>query len=542
MFTPLPTPEEMARWDRESIASFGIREEMLMENASREALAVLTEEFGDVAGHAVLLLAGPGNNGGDAFALARHLHDQGAETYVLHTRARKDYKGAAGYHMNLARNVGVPMRKLPKRGWQDIMAEAAMDMMPDIVVDGLLGTGFQGPLREDFLALVRAVNLLGSEAFVLALDIPSGLDGLTGLPGPEAVLADATVTFEAAKIGLLQPQAAPWTGALHARRIGIPRAVAEAHPPVCSVIAPAILDTLPNPADDHGPAHKGQSGHVLVIGGSTGLTGAPTLAALGALRSGAGLVTVAAPGALCGEIKAGMPDIMTMPLGTTDCNHWTPDLAREIPASLDRFSAVVLGPGLGRDAGAGAFLRAFLSAERVRRSPFVPLVLDADGLYWLSRDESLYAGLTPADICTPHPGEMARLAGTDTASVQAARLDTVQAFARERNVATVLKGPHTLVGSPCLPGCGCHLAGDVALCPIDAPNLAVAGSGDVLAGCIGSLLGRGLKARLAACLGVYWHAHAGLTLQTNFPHRGNTASEIAHCLPQTMKELLHADG
>jgi hydroxyethylthiazole kinase-like uncharacterized protein yjeF len=245
MFSDLPTPHEMAAWDRCAIDDYGVRNEMLMENASREALHVLIGEYGEFAGARVLVLAGPGNNGGDAFALARHLYDQHASVLVLHSKSQAQYKGASGYHLRLARAVGVETRFAKKPDAASLFSSLGEFASPDILIDGLLGTGFRGALRPDMLAWIECANTLGQTAVVLALDIPSGLDGLSGLPCPTAVRADATVAFEAAKLGLILPGAAEFVGRLHVRPIGLPRCVRDASPPRFQLIEPKILTALP---------------------------------------------------------------------------------------------------------------------------------------------------------------------------------------------------------------------------------------------------------------------------------------------------------
>ena len=264
---PLPTPEEMSRWDHAAIER-GIPEFTLMENAAREAMHVLRGLVGNVEKRRILLFMGGGNNGGYAACLARHLHDAGAETLVLHTRPLKVYKGTTGRHLRLARSCGVQFA--PASGWPEHFRSTAWHPAfsgdaapgPDIVVDGLLGTGFSGELRSRELELVRSINGLSTRAFIFAIDIPSGLSGFTGRPCPEAVRARATVTFEAAKPGLVLPEAALFTGSLHVRPIGMPRLVRETLPPSFQLIGQELGARLSSPSPD---CHKGTAGSVLII-------------------------------------------------------------------------------------------------------------------------------------------------------------------------------------------------------------------------------------------------------------------------------------
>ncbi len=504
MNIPLPTPEEMAHWDNLSINEFGISGRILMENAGREALHVLLLECDPVQDKNVTLFAGSGNNGGDAFALARHLADHGAQPLVLHTKALDKYQGETAYHLQLCKKSKVPLVFLPECNLQGLSR-------PDIIVDGLLGTGFQGQLSEDYLERIKHINRLGQEAFVLALDIPSGLNGRTGLPSPSAVRADITVTFEAAKLGLFLPTAAEYCGRLKIRKIGIPKEIIKDHPPACFGLQEHVLQDIP-PAKSMD--HKGNFGHLLILGGSTGLTGAPVLTALGALRSGAGLVTVACPKSLCPEIKQGWPEIMTLPLGPG--RNWSAGCAEELEPRLDMFDAVVLGPGLGRDEGAREFLQAYLHC----RHPGT--VFDADALYWLANTDLSSSGLSQSSILTPHPGEMARLCRMNNKEVQKDRISICSHLAAELNVVLVLKGAATVI---CSPAQSTHIS------PFACPSLAVGGSGDVLAGVLGSLLARGMDPLTAACSGVFWHGLAGKRIMDRMPHRGNLAQEIAQELP-----------
>ncbi len=507
-FDPLPTPEEIAGWDQASVAECGMSFLSLMENASREAYHALVGEVGEVAGKRVLLLAGPGNNGGDAVALARHLHNRGADVTLALARPRGQYKGAAGYNVRLAARLGLPLIPLAK-------ADLSGADAPDVIVDGLLGTGFRGALRPELAAVVEAINRLAGRTYIFALDIPSGLDGLHGRPSPIAVRAHATVAFEAAKTGLVAAPAAPFVGKLLVRDIGIPSLIKERHPCRAGRIAPRVMGLL-GPADPL--LHKGSAGRLVVVGGSRGLTGAPLLAGLGALRAGSGLVSVACPGAVEIALKAGFPDVMTMPMGAG--GHFTAAEAQVVRDFSAGAGAVALGPGLGRHADTAGFLAALLPLP-------CPVVLDADALHFLADDRELAARIGSCAVMTPHPGEAARLLGVDIPGVEADRMASARELAARYGCVAVLKGPATVVATP---------EGYVAVSPVIAPNLAVGGSGDVLSGLLASLLARRLSPLLAASLAVYWHGRAGERLADAYPARGNLASEIADMLPRAATE------
>ncbi|ACV68986.1 bifunctional ADP-dependent NAD(P)H-hydrate dehydratase/NAD(P)H-hydrate epimerase [Desulfohalobium retbaense] len=509
MYIPLPTPDEMALWDRTSIDTYGIDAKMLMENASREALHVLLEEFGSLQGKSAVVFAGSGNNAGDAFALARHMTDMGAKVMVLHKKAQQEYTRETAYHLQLALNTEVPLVRLP---------EYNLDFLthPDIVVDGLLGTGFRGLLNKQYKDWINHINRMGKNSFVFALDIPSGINGWTGLPSPTAVKADATATFAFAKVGLFMAESRPYVGNLHVRSIGLPARVSEDAPPSHFGLDQHILSLYPAPQDD---LHKGTAGHVLIVGGSEGLTGAPHLAALGALRGGAGLVTIAIPGALASEVKNGAADIMTLPLG--EGGKWSGSLIEALSPHFERFDSVVIGPGLGRDTGSRNFLRAYLQSEHP------PTVIDADALYWLAEDPQCVQHLDQECILTPHPGEMARLCRKSNNEVQQNRPAILRQAVQDFQCTMVFKGANTLITAPNRP---------MYVSPIACANLAIGGAGDILAGLIGSLRNSSLSPLQATCLGVYWHGFAGELLRERYPYRGNRATELADILPLVFKE------
>jgi NAD(P)H-hydrate epimerase len=505
MYNPLPTPEEMNCWDEATQKEYSLLQEILMENAAREAMAVLLAEYGPVRDKVAVLLAGPGNNGGDAFALARTLVDHGARVSVFHVGPLDKYSGAAAYHLKLLQKLQLPLVPL---------TEAHLDVLasPDILVDGLLGTGLLGELRPEYQSWINYINRQRNTVFILSLDIPSGLDGRTGKPCPIAVRATATVSFEDAKIGLVLPEAKPYTGNLHVRPIGIPTAVKRRYPPRQYLLTRSVLDLIPSPDP---LMHKGTAGRVLIVGGSPGLTGAPLLAALGALRAGAGLVTIACPRNLNTEVKSGWPEAMTMPLGLDA--KWSKACAQELAAHAHQFDAMVLGPGLGRSPDAAVFVQTLLGFD------LPPLIADADLLYHLAQDPDQLGLLPKNSILTPHPGEMAALCDLSIAQIQDNRVPTAREYAQKWNCVLVLKGAGTVIASP---------EGSVYLSSFATASLAVGGSGDVLCGVIGALLARGLPPLEAANTGVYWHGLAGAALEKSFSRRGNLAREIADMLPR----------
>lgn len=545
----LASAKEMRNWDALTQKEYALPTSMLMENAAREALDVLVELLGGtqfLRGKRVLLFAGPGNNGGDTIALARNLVDYDCRVALVHTRTIGSLRGAAAEHMRIARKCGVfclPAKRWLEHAkrhypWPDVMEPALQantpnsaslaactpgfeeSSHPDIIIDGLLGSGFTPPLDDVTASLVQAINRLRGLALILSLDAPTGLNE-EGSPAPIAVRAHHTVSFQTNKFSLLMPSAIPFVGQVHVHSVGIPAQVQEKYPTRMRLLETGCLSALPilDPS-----LHKARAGHVLVIGGSSGLTGAPLLAAMGALRGGAGLVTIACPAGLAQEIKAGSPDIMTLPVGTG--MEWDARFMPNLIAHARRCDAIVLGPGLGRSASATIMVQGFLQHTQ-EAGMRAPAVIDADALYALSTGQNPLALPTERDILTPHPLEMARLLeGKPDAladGILADRMGALDTFTAECKAAINLKGACSLITQA---GKAVHVS------PFIAPCLAVGGSGDVLSGLLAALLAQGVPPLPAACLGVYWHGNAGVMLEEHFPMRGNTAREIADILPQ----------
>ena len=528
---PLPLPQEMAAWDARAF-ELGLPGCMLMENAARAALAVLRRYVPHLEGKHVWLFMGGGNNGGDAAALARHLHDARALPVVGHLKPLSSFRGAAADHIRMARAVGVPFVNLAATLRHGDAAPAALSARlgrrlapddtarrPHICVDGLLGTGFHGNLRPDLHTLIAALNFLSPQSFLLSLDIPSGLDGADGLPCPIAVQAHATATFAAAKPGLVLPHARPWTGRLHVCDIGMPRSIRENGPCSVRLLPPDAPARFAAPMPQ---GYKNSYGHVAIIGGAGGLSGAAHLAARAALRAGAGLVTALVPAPSAPAVKGGLAEIMTLALPSPDAAApWRSAWTEEAAALLLRCDALAVGPGMGRGDDALHFLKEILEEEN---RP--PAVFDADALMLLAREPHLLSRLTSRDILTPHPGEAAALLGWTTREIQTQRRRALAALAAQSPAAVVLKGAGSLAAQGDSPQ---------LLCPVDVPQLSVGGSGDVLAGCAAALLARtrapegSALAALGAALRL--HAAAGRQCATRFPRRGNGATELAEALP-----------
>lgn len=554
LFIPLPSPDEMSRWDRLTESQYGIPALVLMENAAREAFHVLKAGHGIWPGMRVLVLAGSGNNGGDGVALARMLYNSGCAVRIVTLKPQTEYSGMALEHYEAAIRAGVEVMcltdkdSLPGKGGPD-----GSDESPDVIVDAVFGVGFKGPVRAPAIKLISYMNRM-SASYIFSLDIPSGLNAVSGRPEPVAVRASLTATFGAAKSGLTLPWARPYTGTLKICDIGIPLTLMQDRPPLRRLVYPRA-GLLPQTSPY---AHKGQKGHVLVIGGSPGLVGAPFLSALAAARSGVGLITVAAPEAVCAEACHRSPEIMTIPLPAKDwagvVNGPGLEVLKNSILDMAQNSAIVLGPGLGRDQGAAALVKAIVT---MHSRP--PLVLDADGLFpfralppeELEGSEYLSLSLLKeCDVATPHPGEMNRLLSGSVAEnaciytelnrpftssdlvVQEGREAGLKAAIAHTYAAVLLKGPGSIAGKAGEP---------MSIASFATEALGVGGSGDVLAGVIAALLARrpikDFGSDKAAALGAWLHGRAGELCARKFPAGGNLAGDIAEMLPDALLEL-----
>lgn len=511
--TPLPDAERMRAIDRWAIDERGVPSLDLMERAGAGTVRAVEMLVPDGP---VVVICGKGNNAGDGLVAARLLRDAGREVTVLCAAPPEELAGDA--QVNLGRLSGACPLELAQGG--DALGGAS------VVVDALLGTGFAGEPRGMVADAIDAIE--SCSAPVVSVDVPSGVDASTGVVSGAAVHATVTVTFHAAKPGLWIHPGKAHSGEVEVIDIGIPRRseIAAGRPASVAaeigLIARAVLGLLPRRA---AASTKFSSGQVLVAGGSRGLTGAPRMAALGAMRAGAGYVTACVPASLQSIIATGAtPELMTRGL-PDDNGVLTPAGVEVVLEGSRRGGALVLGPGIGRGEHAIAFARA------LARRAEVALVLDADGLNAHSGGSGAHGGGHIDDLAkreaptvlTPHPGELARLLDTDTAEIARRRLAYARLAAERSRAVVVLKGDDTLVADP---------SGMVAISPGDSPALATAGTGDVLAGVIAALLAQGLPSFVAASAGVLLHAEAGrLAARAQGAPEGVIASDVIASLP-----------
>jgi NAD(P)H-hydrate epimerase len=496
-----------SRAAEESAVAAGIPLAELMERAGR---ALVREVTALAPSGRVLVLAGPGNNGGDGWIAARLLAAQGRDVTVLTTVDPKDLPrpaaDAAASAIEASRASVARMGDL--LGLERELAQAA------VVVDALLGVGLHGPLRDPYQAIVEAVNDAGVP--VVAADVPTGVDADTGAWLPEAIRADVTVTFGAPKSGLLQFPAAGAVGVLSVADIGIAPYAGGSGVEVWE--ADDLAEVVPVPAPD---AHKGSRGRLLVVAGSTGMSGAAVLAAGSAQRAGAGYVTLAVPHSLVPIADAAVTSVVVVGLAESAAGTLAAESAAEVLALASRADAVVLGPGLGRSETTVRAVRDIVAG--LAR----PLLLDADGLYAVAEEQELLVAREAPTIVTPHSGEAGSLLGRSAEAVQQDRYAAARDLAKS-GVVAVLKGARTVIDS------GARTAVNMT----GGPALATAGTGDVLAGVIGALLAQGVEAYAAAVLGVYLHGRAGDIAEREIGPFGVVAGDLASRLPRAVAELL----
>jgi hydroxyethylthiazole kinase-like uncharacterized protein yjeF len=522
------TAEQMREIDRRAVAEFGMPSLLLMENAGR-AVAERACDYlardqpdmlpGTLPGHRyrglVVVLCGKGNNGGDGFAAARHLHSRGVQVECFLVGPKSEVRGDARTNLRLLERLGVPVH--PALSLRPEQIDRA-----DLIIDALLGTGARGAPSGPVATALQAMWLAAVP--VLSVDLPTGFDADTGpVDGSLFAFATEVVTFGALKPGLLPPHL-PAAVSLTVADIGLPRPLLERDELPWWLTAEAVRGSwLFRPA----AAHKGDAGRVLVVAGSPGLTGGATLCCEGALRAGAGLVTLAIPRSLNPILEAKLTEAMTLPVPETGAGAHCPEALPALAPWLDVAGSVLaIGPGLGRAPETGDLVRALLARPGAWNA-----VVDADALNLLAPAAPACfprrGDGEPRCVITPHPGEMARLLGTTVEAVQSNRLETARRAAVEWGCVVVLKGPATVVASP---------DGRAAVNSSGGPALATGGTGDVLTGMIAALLVQ-LPPYEAACAAVFVHGVAGVIAEERHGAPGAIAGDVVAALPEALRRL-----
>jgi NAD(P)H-hydrate epimerase len=506
----------MRRVDARAIAELGIPGPTLMENAGRGAaealLAALPERGLRARGLRVAIVCGRGGNGGDGFVVARRLRRAGARPDVWLTASPEALRGDAAGKYHEMRRAGIRARLV-----EDAAAVGPALARADVVVDALLGTGARGAPAPLIAALIEAINASGRP--VVALDMPSGLPADGGPAEGPVVRAWLTPTFAAPKLGLFAEDAVETAGRVSIVPIGVPETEVARDARTFVLEAADVAALFPR---RRRATHKGTYGHLLVLAGSVGKTGAAGLCGRGALRAGVGLVTIGTAASVQPVVATLSLETMTEPLPETGARSLAMKARDAIVALAETRDAIALGPGLGLDDETRALART-LVATLPR-----PMVVDADALTALADHLDLLRGAPGPRCLTPHPGEMARLLGRRVQDVQRDRLGVARAFATAYGVHLVLKGTRTLVAQP---------DGRVLVNPTGNPGMASGGTGDVLTGILGALLARGIDVSHAAPAAVYLHGLAGDLAAARVGEEALIAGDVVEALPGAFRRL-----
>ena len=512
------TAAQMQALDRRAITEAHIPSLTLMDHAGTSVVAAMEQTFGSLAGKTVAVLCGKGHNGGDGFVVARLLTRKRARVQVLLMTRVADLAGDAKtmYRRFVSTGGASAVHACPSSAKLQTLLGTS-----DLIVDALLGTGLSAPITGPYRTAIDCIN--GAGRPVTAVDLPSGIHADTGMVLGAAVRASLTVTFALPKLGLYVGSGIDHAGTVRIADIGIPSSYADAVDSRISLITgnetrgllPARLPS----------GHKGTYGHVGIIAGSVGKTGAAALAARAALRVGAGLVTIATPASVNDTLEAKLLEAMTVPMPETNERTLAWSGLDLLVTFTKARSAVAIGPGLTTHPETVELIHALIT--RLEK----PSILDADALNALAGHPALLAECKVPLILTPHPGEMARLEEQATPqSVNADRIGTASGFAQQRGVILILKGARTVVAHP---------NGQVAICPTGNPGMATAGTGDALTGIIVGLLAQGLNAWDAARAGTYLHGLAGDLAAASLGSAGMIAGDLIERIPHALTQTVH---
>lgn len=518
------TARQMREVDRITIEKLGVPGLVLMENAGRNVHRVIEEKFPGLDKGRIVVLCGKGNNGGDGFVIARHLQARGIHPRVILLAAPESLQRDARQTYEMLRQTGCePLMARNADEWRSARTELAGCTL---LIDAILGTGLNGPVQGFYLDVIRDLNSNFSQLPIVAVDMPSGLPSDTGTALGESLSARYSVTFTAPKWSHIFPPNSERAGELLVTSIGTPASVYEQDSSIFLnlVTAPDVAWIGAKRQPD---SHKGTYGHALIVAGSRDKSGAAGLAGLGALRAGAGLVTVATARRIWTAVAAASPALMTEPLDETDHGSISEENFQNgrFQAIAAEKSVIAIGPGISTDASTTFFVR-----QVVRQAVEVPVVVDADGLNAFAGASDLLQGDGRTLILTPHPGEMARLTGLTTKKIQSDRVNAARDFAMRQKVYVILKGYRTLIAEP---------DGQVYVNPTGNPGMATAGTGDVLTGIIAGVLAqhRDVPIEKVLSAAVYWHGVAGDIAASKIGEVPLIATDILDAMPEALRAL-----
>ena len=510
------TADQMRQIEDRSEAS-GVSKDALMERAGLESARYIRRLHAPLFGVPIVVLVGPGNNGGDGLVIARHLHRWGARVtaYICRDRRAPDPK------LDIVNSLDIPV--IAASDDEELSQLRTLLDTAHVVVDAVLGIGRIRPLEgtvRDILLTLADKKTKRPDMTTFAIDVPSGMDADSGDADPACPAVDITLAMGYPKVGYYAYQAAARIGALDVVEIGLPDGLDD-DVPLSLMTAADMRPLLPlrSPA-----AHKGSFGKTMVIAGSRNYIGAAYLAGSAATRSGSGLVTIALPTSIQTAVASKAIEPTYLPLAESSPGVAKPSTASDVTDALDGYNSLLVGCGMGQAADTRAFIEAILYS----RTPLPSTVIDADGLNALATTPQWWERLADTAILTPHPGEMARLTSMSTRDVQSDRISVAVESAARWNKIVVLKGAHTVVAYP---------DGRAMLSPFANPGLATAGTGDVLAGSIAGLLSQGASPEHAAALGVYLHGLAGERVRDRLGDTGMLASDLLPNLPLAIRTL-----
>jgi len=515
------TAEIMKKLDRRAIDEYGISGLVLMENAARGTVNAMLRHFPELLKKRVGVLAGRGNNGGDAFAVARYLLNRGMDCQVYLLAAKEEVKGDARANLEILRRMGGEIFEV--LNMEELEAQKGRISSSDILVDGIFGTGLNTPVQGFFREVIEFTNSLGRP--VVSIDIPSGLDADSGQVLGACIQAHLTVTFGLAKRGQLVQPGAQYCGKLVIVDISLPKSSIETEAIKDYLIEGSeFLPLLPwrNPN-----AHKGDFGHLLVLSGSPGKTGAAAMVCEAALRVGTGLITLGIPESLNPIMEVKLTEAMTEPLPETKEHTLGLAAHSRITELCSRKNALAIGPGLSLHPETSQLI------QRIVRTNDLPTVIDADGLSALAGKKGIIRRSRGCLILTPHPGEMARLLDAPVKEIQQNRVEVARKFAQDNGVILLLKGACSVVASP---------EGDIFINPTGNPGMASGGMGDVLTGMVGGFLAQGFPSLEAAKLGVYLHGLVGDFVAHLKGERGMAATDLIREAPRVLRALARGEN
>jgi hydroxyethylthiazole kinase-like uncharacterized protein yjeF len=509
--------KEMQDLDRRTIQECGVPGIVLMENAGRGAAELLVRSFPEIRKVRVGILAGPGNNGGDGFVIARHLKNWGIDAEVYLFSNMDDVHGDALINLQVWINMGGKLREVIYKG--DFARLKRELPRTNLIVDAIFGTGLNSDVRGHLKDVISFVNSLPQP--VMAVDIPSGLDATRGKALGIAIQATLTATFGLAKIGQVIEPGVSYVGRLEVVDIGIPCHVINEADIKAHLIDYETLDfgfLAPRIKD----AHKGDFGHLLVLAGSPGKTGAAAMICQGAMRTGTGLVTLGIPASLNPILEAKLTEAMTAPLPDAATGYLSADAWDQIRQLIAGKTALALGPGISTEPQVRELI-----LDLIPQVP-LPMVIDADGITALASRPEVIKRCKNTVILTPHPGEMARLAGLSVQKVQEDRIGVAKGFASAYGCIVVLKGSRTVIATP---------QEEIFINQTGNPGMASGGMGDVLTGIIGGLVAQGLLPLEAAKWAVFLHGLAGDRAAQQIGEIPLIASDVIDYLPDALSEV-----